>query len=206
MTPGPSPGPILTPTRPASSPAEALSVAGPPSSPNKSSCPRGYTPFQAGARVAVRGLDPGPGAPQGGQVRLGRSQERAEWSLLEVMASCSAQTHCLLTPRAPGPQLPGRPGDRDQNVAPGSSQVSLCPVATPALPAGLPPGRPAIPHGQEEQAIVKLWEECVVRRKGKACPWLGGSLPRQCTLVGGRGAVRNCACIQAPSAPRVPGE
>ena len=63
-----------------------------------SSCSPGSTSFQAGALAAIRGLDPGPGDPQGGQVRPGRSQERAEGSLLEVMASCSAQTQVCADP------------------------------------------------------------------------------------------------------------
>ena len=86
---------------------------------------------------------------------------------------------CVLAPRAPRLLLPGRLREGDQSVAPASSDVSLCPVAT-ACPMSWspPPSRPATPSGprtghHEAQGPVRGWAGRAGLAFSSGSLWLG---------------------------------
>ena len=110
------------------------------------------------------GLDSGSCSPT---VRRGEArQERGEGRVDSPWGPWLPGQHrpcCVLAPRAPRLLLPGRLREGDQSVAPASSDVSLCPVAT-ACPMSWspPPSRPATPSGprtghHEAQGPVCGW-------------------------------------------------
>ena len=125
------------------------------------------------------GLDSGSYSPT---VRRGEArQERGECRVDSPWGPWLPGQHrpcCVLAPRAPRLLLPGRLREGDQSVAPASSDVSLCPVAT-ACPMSWRPLLVGQQHLQgPEQAIMKLRGQCVAGQAGQ------GSLSAQGVWLG----------------------
>ena len=142
-----APAPSCPPTRPRILPSPVLVWSQSSLQPQEIQLLRGCKIFTSWSLSSPVGPGSGPRSPT-----VRRGEDGHEWGEDRVDSPWGPwlpgrhRPCCVLAPRAPRFQLPGRLWEGDQSVASASSDVSLCPVAT-ACPSSWtpPPGRPATP-------------------------------------------------------------